>query len=106
MLKQIINHYIIDIGLTAMFNNISVNFIKYTKFYDSYSSYINNLVYVSLTNECIKGRNLPHRNITGFLINLSDDVMTIKLSHEYAEMVGWDGCIYLYPDDINYIHEK
>jgi len=100
MLKTLIKHYVIDIGLTAMFDNMVVNFTAESNLYDRYNSYTNKSIAVFLTRSCVEQRNLPVDVISGILIQITDEVLKIKLSNISAELLGWHGNIYLYNEDI------
>lgn len=100
MLKTVIKHYLIDIGLTTMFDNMVLNFTVSDNFYDTYKNIKNQEVFVLLTNKCIYDRNLDTDVVSGKLVDILDDSLKIKLSSLSAESLGWDGHIYLYKEDI------
>lgn len=100
MLKTLFKHYVLDIGLTAMFDNMVVNFFIGNTLYDRYNSYTNKRIAVFLTRRCVEERNLPVDIISGKLIQVTDEVLKIRLSNISAELLGWEGNIYLYNEDI------
>jgi hypothetical protein len=100
MLKTLFKHYVLDIGLTAMFDNMVVNFTNGNNLHDRYNSYTNKSIAVFLTRRCVEERNLPVDVISGILIQATDEVLKIRLSNISAELLGWEGNIYLYNEDI------
>lgn|SRR5574343_13377 len=100
MLKTVIEHYLIDVGLTAMFDNMVVNFTVAESFYETYKKFKNKDVLVLLTPTCVYDRNLDHDVVTGKLITISENSLKIELSRVSADALGWDGNIYLYNEDI------
>lgn len=94
-------YYLMDIGLTAMFDNMVFNLIiNGNNLYDRYKHYINKNILVVVTAKCIKDRNLANDIISGVLINISDDCLKIKLCSISVEELGWAGHIYIYNEDI------
>lgn len=100
MLKTVIKHYLIDIGLTTMFDNMVLNFTVSENFFDTYKNLKNKEVFVLLTQKCIHDRNLETDVVSGKLVDILDDSLKIELGSLSVELLGWHGNIYLYREDI------
>lgn len=100
MLKTVIKHYLVDIGLGAMFDNMVENFVVDETFYDKYKNVMSKKVIVLLSADCIQGRNLAADAVSGIVVNVTEDSIKIALSQVSIDALGWDGHIYLYKEDI------
>ena len=97
ILRAIINYYICDIGLAVMFDNMTANFIVGKSFKEIYSKFLNTVILVKVTKQCVTERGLPHNMIFGILKDVSDD--TIKITLLEANKFEIES-IYLYEYDI------
>lgn len=97
ILQTIIKHYICDIGLTVMFENMTANFIVGKSFKEIYSKFLNTVILVKVTKQCVTERGLPHNMIFGILKDVSDDTIKITLLETNKFEIE---SIYLYENDI------
>ena len=97
ILQTIIKHYICDIGLFVMFENMTDNFIVGKSFKEIYEKFLNTVILLEVTKQCVEERGLPSNMIFGILKEVNDEVIKITLFE--TKKFGIES-IYLYENDI------
>lgn len=97
ILQSIIKHYIYDIGLAVMFDNMTANFIVGKSFKEIYSKFLNTVILLEVTKQCVDERGLPSNMIFGLLKEVNDEAIKITLIE--TKQFGVES-IYLYECDI------
>lgn len=97
ILQTIIKHYICDIGLFVMFENMTDNFIVGKSFKEIYEKFLNTVILLEVTKQCVEERGLPSNMIFGILKEVNDEVIKITLFETKKFAME---SIYLYENDI------